>query len=99
MHILFLLLQLSITSPGSFEELLARGRNELTQAKYADAARTLQAAVLEGERIRADATSLGTAINDLAEVCRRLGKYSEAEPLYKRAVALLRKPPESTREL
>jgi tetratricopeptide (TPR) repeat protein len=90
MHIFLLLLQVSIATPNSLDQLWIQGREQLNMGKYADADRTLRAALHGAESPGGNRTALGVILNDLAEVCRRLGNYSEAESLYSRAIAILR---------
>src|SRR5438045_4079961 len=99
MHFLLLLVQVSIATPTSIDQLWAQGREQLRLARYADADRTLRTAVHEAESSGGNATSLGVMLNDLAEACRRMGNYGEAESLYARAIERLRTQPADSRDL
>ncbi len=99
MRIFLLLLQVSLSTPSVLDQLWLQGRHQLSQGQYVEASQTLRAAVHEAESSGANPTSLGVVLNDLAETCRRLGNYSEAETLYDRAIEILKGQPEVSAEL
>jgi tetratricopeptide (TPR) repeat protein len=74
-----------------FERLWSEGQDQLKQAEYTQAERTLRSAVREGGKAGVDETVLALTINDLAEACSRTGNYVEAQSLYNQAIAILRK--------
>ncbi len=61
------------------------------QGRYTDAERSFQAAVKEAEALGPQDPRLATSLNNLAELYRLQGKYAEAEPLNKRALAIRQK--------
>lgn len=73
-----------------FEKLYTQGKEQLKQAKHAQAAKTFRAAVLEAEREDIDDVLLAVTFNDLAQAHTGLREYTEAESLYKRAIHILR---------
>ncbi len=58
---------------------------------YADAERQFAAAVEAAEEFGPQDRRLATSLNNLAVLYRAQGKYPEAEPLYKRALAIREK--------
>ncbi len=58
------------------------------QGRYTDAERSFQAAVKDAEAFGPQDPRLATSLNNLAELYRLQGKYAEAEPLNKRALAI-----------
>jgi len=57
------------------------------QGRYADAEEPLKAALKEVQRLGQD-NRLGTTLNKLALLYHAQGMYAEAEPLYKRSLAI-----------
>ena len=59
---------------------------------YAQAAALAQRALALAERLHGpDHPSVGTTLNNLAELYRAQGRYSDAEPLYKRCITIVEK--------
>ncbi len=58
---------------------------------YAEAGKQYEAAVNEAEAFGADDTRLAESLNGLAVVYRDQGRYTEAEPLLKRALSIREK--------
>ncbi len=58
------------------------------QGRYLEAEKALQAALDEAERFGPQDLRLAASLNNLAELYRAQGKYAEAEPLHKRALAI-----------
>ena len=69
----------------------AAGVKALQQGRYADAEKLLLAAVEEAEGFGPQDPRLATSLNNMAELYRAQGKYAEAEPLYKRSLAIREK--------
>ncbi|MBI3990363.1 MAG: tetratricopeptide repeat protein [candidate division NC10 bacterium] len=61
------------------------------QHRYAEAEKFLQAALKEVESFGPQDRRLATSLYGLADVYRAQGKYTEAEPLYQRALAIREK--------
>jgi len=60
--------------------------------RYTDAAQLFRLAVAEAEKSGSSDPRLATSLNNLGELYRVLGKYDQAEPLYKRALAINERP-------
>ena len=58
------------------------------QGHYGDAEKSIKAALKEAERFGPQDLRLGTTLNTLASLYEAQGKYAEAEPLDKRALAI-----------
>jgi len=58
------------------------------QGHYGDAEKSIKAALKEAERFGPQDLRLGTTLNNLASLYEAQGKYAEAEPLDKRALAI-----------
>ena len=67
--------------------LLLEGQSFLSQGRFAESEATLRRAVPLLDR-RPDL--LAVAYNNLAQVCKLTHRYAEADPLYRRALSLLR---------
>jgi tetratricopeptide (TPR) repeat protein len=61
------------------------------QGHYADAEESFLSALEAAEKFGPEDTRLATTLNDLAAVYYNQGKYAQAEPLYKRALAIREK--------
>jgi tetratricopeptide (TPR) repeat protein len=61
------------------------------QGHYADAEESFLSALEAAEKFGPEDTRLATTLNDLAAVYYNQGKYAQAEPLYKRALAIKEK--------
>ncbi len=72
---------------GLWETYAAAGVKALQQGNYPEAEKQLEAAFKEAEGFGPQDPRLATSLNNLAMVYRLLGKYAEAEPLNKRALA------------
>jgi len=70
---------------------MATAKETNQQDRYADAEKSLQAALKEAERFRPQDPRLATNLNNLALIYYIRGRYSEAEPLFKRSVAIMEK--------
>ena len=71
-----------------WENYIAAGAEAYQQGRYAEAEKQLTAALKEAEALVPAAPRLVTTLHNLAEVYRTQGKYPEAEPLHKRALAI-----------
>ncbi|MCH6577531.1 MAG: tetratricopeptide repeat protein, partial [Proteobacteria bacterium] len=58
------------------------------QGNYPEAEKQLVGALKEAEEFGPQDPRLATSLNNLAELYRAQGRYAEAEPLYKRALAI-----------
>src|ERR1700760_1173202 len=91
--ILYLALAAGVTSPAFAEGLFAQSGKviELIRAgKYNDALPLAQGMVADQEK-RPPSRDLAGALNNLAEVYSGMGRDTEAEALYKRALAVMEK--------
>ena len=61
------------------------------QGHYAKAITQMQAALRAAEAFGSDDPRLATSLNNLAALYRLQGRYAEAEPLYKRSLAIVEK--------
>jgi len=75
----------------SWESQMAVGAKAYQEGHYGDAEKSFVAAVKEAEGFGPDDPRLATSLNNLAEVYRAQGRYGEAEPLDKRALAIWEK--------
>jgi CHAT domain-containing protein len=73
----------------SWESRNSAGMVAYQQANYAEAEKQFAAAVGIAEQFGATDARLPTSLNNLAYLYQTLGRYAEAEPLHKRALAIL----------
>ena len=73
---------------GRWERATAAGLQAFAQGDYAEAARQFQAALPLAEERRPDAERLATSLMHLATVYDAQGLYTDAAPLYQRALVL-----------
>ncbi len=71
-----------------WDSIMADAVKAYQQADYAQAEKLLLAALKEAEKFGNQDPRLAISLNNLAELYRAQGKYSEAEPLYQRALAI-----------
>ena len=76
---------------GLWENYLAAGLKASQQGNYPEAEKHLAAAVKEAEGFGPQDPRLATCLFGLASHYHAQGQYAEAEPLYKRAVAIVEK--------
>ena len=67
---------------------MTAGDKAYRQGNYPEAEKRLVAALEAAEGFGPRDPRLATTLNNLAEIHRAQGKYAEAEPLYKRALAI-----------
>ena len=67
------------------------GRDAYEQGNYAEAEKQWVAALQEAEKFGPEDSRLATSLNSLANLYWDQGKYGEAEPLFKRALAIREK--------
>ena len=79
------------TQPPSWEMHNTAGQEAYEQGRYTDAEKAWLAALKEAESFAPEAPRLALSLNNLANVYHSQGKYAEAEPLYKRALAIVEK--------
>ena len=75
----------------SWEKYNEAARRAYQQADYAEAEKLLKAALKEAENFGEQDPRLATSLGSLAELYGAQGKYTEAEPLYQRALAIAEK--------
>ncbi len=73
---------------GQWNTLNAAGIEAYQRGGYAEAEKHLAAALKEAEGFGPQDPRLATSLNNLAELYRAQGRYAEAEPLHKRALAI-----------
>ncbi len=78
---------------GPWETHMAAGAKAYQQGNYPEAEKQFTAAVKEAEHFGPEDPRLATTLNYLGLVYDAQGKYAEAEPLYKRALAIVEKAP------
>ncbi len=76
---------------GLWDTYRAAGDKAYQQGNYPEAEKQWAAAVKEAEGFGPQDPRLATSLNNLAEVYRLEGRYGEAEPLHKRAPAIVEK--------
>ncbi len=76
---------------GAWERHIDAGAAAYQQGNYAEAVKQTKAALSLAEAFAPDDPRLATTLNNLGEFYRAQGKYTEAEPLYKRALAIYEK--------
>jgi len=74
-----------------WDKYIDAGNAAYRQRQYARALESFSAALKEAESFGPNDSRLATSLNNLALVYDEQGKYAEAEPLYKRALAILEK--------
>ena len=72
-----------------WETSTAAGLEAYQQGRYGEAEKYLSAALKEAENFGPEDPRLATSLNNLAGIYVTQGKYAEAEPLYKRSLAIL----------
>ncbi len=80
-----------ITHKTKWESYMAAGAEAYQQDNYPEAEKQWAAAVMEAEGFGPQDPRAATSLNNLAAVYHLQGKYAEAEPLYKRALAIWEK--------
>ena len=88
---LVLVLILARTQETQWREHIAAGAKAHWEGRYCDAVNSFQAAVKEAEAFGPQDPRLATSLNNLAELYRLQGKFVDAEPLYKRSLAIREK--------
>ena len=71
-----------------WETYIAAGTKAYKQGHYPEAEKQIKAAVNEAEGFGPQDPRLATSLNNLALLYKTQAKYAEAEPLYKRALAI-----------
>ncbi len=74
-----------------WEKLNGAGMEAYERGRYAEAEKLWLAALKEAETFGGEHTRLATSLNNLAELYRAQGKYAQAEPLLRRALAIKEK--------
>ncbi|MEO8605194.1 MAG: tetratricopeptide repeat protein [bacterium] len=70
-------------------QLSRSGIDALLEGRFGDAEKLLVAALQRAERQQPDSLEFARALSDLADLYRTQARYEEAEPLFRRAIALL----------
>ncbi len=76
---------------GLWETYMAAGDKEYQQGKYPEAEKQWAAALKVAERFGPEGPRLVTSLDRLATLYQAKGSYTEAEPLFKRALAIVEK--------
>ncbi len=76
---------------GQWESYITAGQQAYQQADYAEAEKQFEAALKEAEAFGPDDVRLATSLDNLATIYRAQGKFGKAEPLAKRALAIVEK--------
>ncbi len=79
------------TQETRWDSIMADAAKAYQQADYAESEKLFLAALKEAEKFGDQDPRLATSLNNLAATYRVRGKYSEAEPLYHRALAIREK--------
>ena len=79
------------TQETQWRKHLAAGAKAHQEGRYSDAVNSFQAAAKDAEAFGPQDPRLATSLNNLARVYHQQGKYNEAEPLYKRSLAIVEK--------
>jgi tetratricopeptide (TPR) repeat protein len=78
-------------NPTAWQHAYNAGRTAYERGHYARAEKLFAAAVKEAEQFGGNDPRLARSLNDLAAAYAVQGKYADAEPLYKRSLAILEK--------
>ncbi len=76
---------------GLWETYITAGTKAYQQGKYPEAVKQFKAALKEAKGFGPEDPRLARSFNDLALLYQAQGKYAEAEPLYKRSLAISEK--------
>ncbi len=74
-----------------WDSIMADAAKAYQQADYAEAEKLFLAALKEAEKFGEQDPRLATSLNNLALLYDAQGKYAQAEPLYRRALAIREK--------
>ncbi len=88
---LALAIQTTCTQETHWETSNAAGMDAYEQGRYSEAKRWWLAALEEAENFGPDDERLATSHNNLAALYYSQGNYAEAEPLFKRSIAIREK--------
>ena len=70
----------------SWQRLMSAGETAYQQGQYPEAEKDFAAAVGFAEKFGSDDTRLARSLDELAFIYGSLGRYDDAEPLYKHAL-------------
>ncbi len=76
------------SASSSWRKDLAEGTRAFEQGRYEEAEQQLKAALVQVEQSGPNDPRLPNILDGLAETYRAQGRYAEAEPLYKRSIAI-----------
>ncbi len=76
------------TDEGRWERLTADSQTAYQAGRYVEGRELLLAALQEAEKFGEQDPRLASSLNDLAGLHRDAGNYAEAQPLFKRALAI-----------
>ncbi len=76
------------SEPGQWQKYIDDTIEAFVDGDYVGAGRSFDAAVKRAEAFGPQDPRLATNLNGLAETYRAQGRYAEAEPLYKRSLAI-----------
>ena len=91
LSVLALAVQTAFAQESNWEKANAAGMETYLEGCYAAAERHWTAALKEAEKFGKQDPRLATSLNNLALLYRAQGKYAQAEPLYKRSLAIREK--------
>ena len=88
LSVLALAVQTALAQDTRWENATTAGMKAYQEGRYAEAEQLLTAALKEAEKFGKQDPRLATILNSLALLYSKQGKYTEAEPLYQRALAI-----------
>ena len=81
----------AVAQDAAWEKYMKAATEAYQQGRSAEAEKQFAAALREAEKFGEQNPRLATSLNNLAEIYRTQGKYAEAEPLYRRSLAIGKK--------
>ena len=81
----------AVAQQADWERYMRAGAAAYQQGNYAEAVKQTKAALSAAEAFEPDDPRLATTLNALAVLYRAQGRYAKAEPLHKRALAIVEK--------
>ncbi len=82
---------LAWSQTNTWEQQIEAGKKAYSRAQYAEAENRFAAALREAEKFGPEDARLATSLNELGLVYSAQDKYAEAEPLFRRALAIREK--------
>ena len=81
----------AVAQDTAWEKYMKAGMEAYQQGQYAEAEKQFSAALKEAEKFGEQDPRVGSSLNNLAALYQVQGKYGEAEPLYRRSLAIREK--------